>query len=592
MAGLLTWVLVGIVLYTSVAMGLKARGYLPESVKVSGPLTTIHTKRGRQLLNRLAKRERFWRAWGNVGVGIALVIMVITGIGVLIAVPAIIAQPEAGTFDNPQNILVIPGVNDFLPLSAAPEIVFGLLVGLVVHEGGHGLLCRVEDIEIESMGIATFALVPIGAFVEPDAEDQQTANRGAQTRMFAAGITNNLAVCVIAALLLIPIAGSIAVVGGAPVGDTVPGSGAAEAGLGNGDVITEIDGVAVENGSALDTALEANADEQLTVERRDGDTVQVDRRLLILGNADGFGDGITGTDPLSRVTAVNGTAVNTERAFASAVADQAVNRLDTTRGNQSFPIGAYIAELPADSALAEPADGAPSDGTPVVVTRLDDRRITNASGYESVREDLAAGTTVPVELYVDGERRSFNATVGADGDLGVPETVLADGYSGFVFDDFGVDPYPADQFLSWLSGENAAQFPAITSVLAYTANLLVLPFATLMDPTAFSYNFAGFTGDVTSFFVVEGPLSVFGPGVFLAANLLFWSWWINFNLALFNCIPAFPLDGGHILRASTESIISRLPIPRRRTVVTLITGGITLGMVFAVMLLVFGPVLL
>ncbi|MFC6721443.1 site-2 protease family protein [Halobacteriaceae archaeon SHR40] len=592
MAGLLTWVLVGIVLYTAVAMGLKARGYLPESVKVSGPLTTIHTKRGRQLLNRLAKRERFWRAWGNVGVGIALVVMVITGIGVLIAVPAIIAQPEAGTFENPQNVLVIPGVNDFLPLSAAPEIIFGLLVGLVVHEGGHGLLCRVEDIEIESMGVATFALIPIGAFVEPDADDQRAADRGAQTRMFAAGITNNLAVCVIAALLLIPIAGSIAVVGGAPVGDTVPGSGAAEAGLGNGDVVTEIDGTPIENASALDTALEANADEELTVERKDGDAVQVDRRLLVLGNADGFGDDIVGTDPLTRVRAVNETTVNTERAFAAAVEDRSVNTLVTTRGNQSLPIGAYIAELPAESALAEPADGAPSDGTPIVVTRLDDRRITNASSYESVRDDLTAGTTVPVELYVEGEQRTFNATVGADGDLGVPDTVLADGYSGFVFDDFGVDPYPADQFLSWLSGENAAQFPAITSVLAFTANLLVLPFATLMDPTSFSYNFAGFTGDVTSFFVVEGPLSMFGPGVFLAANLLFWSWWINFNLALFNCIPAFPLDGGHILRTSTESIISRLPIPRRRTVVTLITGGITLGMVFAVMVLVFGPVLL
>ncbi|MFW6435541.1 MAG: site-2 protease family protein [Halovenus sp.] len=592
MAGLLTWVLVGIVLYTAVAMGLKAAGYLPESVKVSGPLTTIHTKRGRQLLDRLARRERFWRAWGNVGVGIALVIMVITGIGVLIAVPAIIAQPEAGTFENPQNVLVIPGVNDFLPLSAAPEIVFGLLVGLVVHEGGHGLLCRVEDIEIESMGIATFALIPIGAFVEPDADDQQAADRGAQTRMFAAGITNNLAVCVIAALLLIPIAGSVAVASGAPVGDTVPGSGAAEAGLGNGDVVTEIDGIPIENASALETALEENTGEQLTVERKDGETVQVDRRLLVLGNADGFGDDIVGTDPLTRVRTVNGTPVNTERAFAAAVQDQSVNTLVTTRGNESLPIGAYISELPAESALAEPADGAPGDGTPVVVTRLDDRRITNASGYESVRDDLTADTTVPVELYVEGEQRTFNATVGADGDLGVPETVLAEGYSGFVFDDFGVDPYPAEQFLSWLSGENAAQFPAITSVLAYTANLLVLPFATLMDPASFNYNFAGFTGGVTDFFVVQGPLSIFGPGVFLAANLLFWTWWINFNLALFNCIPAFPLDGGHILRTSTESIISRLPIPRRRTVVTLITGGITIGMVFAVMLLIFGPVLL
>ena len=591
MFGLLTWVLLGVLLYTAVVMGLSARGYLPDSVSVTGPLTTIHTKRGRAVLNRIAQRKRFWRAWGNLGVGIALVVMAIAGLAVTLSVPAVFAQPDgAGTLQSPENALVIPGVNDFLPLSAAPAIVFGLLVGLVVHEGGHGLLCRVEDIEIESMGLALFTIIPMGAFVEPDPDDQQAADRGAQTRMFAAGITNNFAICAVAVVLLLPLAASVAVVPGAPVGTTIDDSGAASAGIDNGDVITELDGTPIENASELEAELDENSAETVEVDRRDAGSVTVDRRLLVVEHAEGVADGIVGTDPLTRLTAVNGTTVDTEPAFASAVADRPVATLETMdRGNATIPIGAYIAEVPEGTALAE-AD-APTDGTAVTITRIDDTRTANASAYESVLAERDPGSEVTVEAYIDGERRILNATVDEDSTLGIPETIVADGYSGFVFDDFGVDAYPAEQFLSFLDGSNAAAFPAVTSVLVYMANLLVLPFATLLDPTV-SYNFAGFNGEMASFFVVQGPLSALGGVVFTAINLLFWTWWINFNLALFNCIPAFPLDGGHILRTSSESVVSRLPVPNRRLIVTVFTSIVTIGMVFAVLVMIFGPALL
>ena len=56
MASVLTLVVAGIVVYTVVVMALNARGYLPESVTVSGPVQTIHTQRGRAFLDRLAAR--------------------------------------------------------------------------------------------------------------------------------------------------------------------------------------------------------------------------------------------------------------------------------------------------------------------------------------------------------------------------------------------------------------------------------------------------------------------------------------------------------------------------------------------------------
>ncbi len=586
----LTLVLVGIVLYTAIALALKARGYVPESVSLTGPVTTIRTQRGRALLNRLARRERFWRAWGNVGVGIALVVMVLAGFVVALTIVAVINQPEAQAVENPQNVLVIPGVNDFLPLSAAPEIVFGLLVGLIVHEGGHGLLCRVENIEIDSMGIISLAFVPIGAFVEPDATDQQAADRGAQTRMFAAGITNNFAVSAIALLLLVPVAGAVAVAPGAPVGDTLPGSGAEQAGLGHGDRITAVEGTPVENGSQLEDLLDETEGETLAVERADASDVTVDRRLLLVGSVDGIADGIVGEEPLTRVTAVAGTTVDTEAGFAAAVADAppVVTIATEDRGETELPIGALVAAADADGPLAGAAPDLPE--APFVITAIDDQRILAADELRDELDDLEAGATVTVETYtLDGTASEREVALGDTSTLGI---TVQDGYTGLLFDDFGVDPYPAENFLGILDGSAAGEnAPPVASVLVYMGLLLVLPFATLVDPDL-TYNFAGFTSDITSFFIVEGPLAVAGGGVLLAANLLFWTGWINLNLAIFNCIPALPLDGGHILRTSTASIVSRLPVERGRTLVTVFTLLVTAGMLGALLVVVLGPALL
>ncbi len=587
----LLWILVGILLYTSLAMALKSRGLLPSALKVSGPLLTVHTKRGREFLDWLATPKRLWRAWGNFGVGVAIVVMVGSFLAVIASAYGAITQPTMATFARPQDALVIPGVNQFLPWDAAIDIVIGLVVGLVVHEGGHGLLCRVEDIEIESMGLALFALIPLGAFVQPDEESQRDADRGGKTRMFAAGVTNNFLVTAITfALLFFIVASFITVVSGVAIGGVLPGSAAEDAGIERGDVLTAVDGQSVADEDEFAAALE-DADREVTVDRRDDDSVTVDRSLIVTRAViDAPID--TGT----KITAIDGTEVFTQSAFEEAIEGSEVIELETDAHDDPvrLPVGAFASTTAGEGPMHEA--GVPD--RPMLIHSVDGETTPTTDALVEVLGEANPGDTVEVVVYVgdgddpwNGERRAVDVTLDEHPDregarIGVGG--LQDGISGIVVDDFGIDPYPADQYHALLGGNGFGDDP-VTTFIQRTFAVLILPFASAIDPNL-GYNFAGFNSDVTNFFEVHGPLSA--GIVFGLVNVLFWTGWVNLNLGFFNCIPSYPLDGGHILRSCVDATLARLPGEFSPAVSGAVTTAISLTMIASILGLLFMPLLL
>ena len=589
------WVLTGVLAYSAVAMWLRNEGYLPDAVRVSGPVVTLRTLRGRAFLGRVAAPKRFWRAVANLGLGGALVAMVGSFVLILSSGLAAFRNAQPAAVQQPQNFLIIPGVNDFLPLSVAPEIVAGLAVAMVIHEGAHGLVCRVEDIDIESMGLVFFTLLPIGAFVEPNEEATQAASRGARARMFAAGVTANvLLTIVVFALLFGPVAGAVAPASGYAVGEVNPGSPAAAADLSQGDRIVAVGGQPVETSAEFESAM-ADAGDTVSLTVDDGDareTVRIDRELQIVGSAGGNALGVTIEGSPVTVASVNGEPVATESAFFAAVGGDERATVTTADGDSAtVPVGAYALGVQEDGPLHDA--GAPR-GEPLTVVSVGGERVVDDESLSAALGEREPGETVAVAAYgADGDRETYDVELDPhpNRDGGFVGVSVFPGTGGLALDDVGVSEYPAGAYLALLGGDGGAGTDGLAvggladSPLGLAFVALILPLGSLFG---LPFNFAGFTGGVTNFFVVEGPLAALGDGVFLLANLLFWTGWINVQLALFNCLPAFPLDGGRILRMVAEAVMSRIPISDRHAAVRTITVSSGLVMLAGLVAMIFG----
>nr|WP_321351652.1 site-2 protease family protein [uncultured Methanoregula sp.] len=239
------WILLILLLvaaYALIAYYIHKRKLWQDHITFYGPLMAIKTEKV-GFFDRFLPFSTFLRLYGTLGVLMVIVVSVLMTVMLLVAAQNIVTQRPALTMANdPKNVLAIPGVNDFIPFTFA--VWFGLIITMIVHEFGHAILCRVEGIRVKTMGVL-LAVIPIGAFVEPDEEDQEKSRGLAKMRMFGAGITNNILMGVLCFAAIVLLLGLAVPLSTPLVHGVYVDSPAYQAGVPPNSVILEVNGIHV-----------------------------------------------------------------------------------------------------------------------------------------------------------------------------------------------------------------------------------------------------------------------------------------------------------------------------------------------------------
>lgn len=554
------------------------------------PILMIRTTKGLKLLDVLARPKFYWRNFANLGILLMFAGMIAMFLVIALSDLALYTSflngnvPEPGKYNSARNLFLIPGVNEFIPFTWG---VIALIVTLVVHEFSHAILCRVEGIRVKSMGIL-FALVPIGGFAEPDdeqlfgpkektekelpltatieeieeweKEDQIrreteetkpeepesgpviSATRIQRSRILAAGVTANFSVAFIAFLLFFgPVLGAIAPLSDAMILGVNESSPADLAGLEEGMVITQINDTNITTAVDLQKYLETTSP---------GDTVRI-------------------------YAEKNDTSSIHDLQVASVPANYIGGVL----------VGGIVEGSPAESAGIE---------TGMTMVRINNTKMQSISSFVNFMETTKANQTIEVELLPPENytgNLTENGTVVFDLQLSSNSPENDRGFLGIIYGNNGVAEFPMLGISVWMPQaklylEALKQIPSLLTVPAGWIILFGLPIYGFAGE-----GFRGFSGTIMQFYQPVGWAEPLGIGIFWIANTLLWIGWLNFYVGLFNCLPAVPLDGGHVFRDYTYSFVYRLT--RNDSISERISNSITASfsmlILFSFVFMIFGP---
>jgi membrane-associated protease RseP (regulator of RpoE activity) len=154
-------------------------------------LILIHTPFGLEFFDKVAKWRiaKFYARFNTYLMPAITALAIFLIIGSLMVMFADAQAREGVRGVGPAANLLIPGFNPYLPITYG---LAALVITIIIHEAGHGIVARVHNIRVDSTGIVLFLGIPVGAFVNIEREELNRATLKQKSAVLTAGPLNNM----------------------------------------------------------------------------------------------------------------------------------------------------------------------------------------------------------------------------------------------------------------------------------------------------------------------------------------------------------------------------------------------------------------
>jgi membrane-associated protease RseP (regulator of RpoE activity) len=154
-------------------------------------LILIHTPFGMKFFDWVARTNaaKIYAKSNRYLMPLITALMLFLLISFVIAIVSFAPAREMTRDLGPRSIFLIPGLNPYLPVG---YVLISLIITIVVHEAGHGIVARVYNVKIESTGVVFFFVVPIGAFVNIEQKELEKTPLKYKSSILTAGVLNNM----------------------------------------------------------------------------------------------------------------------------------------------------------------------------------------------------------------------------------------------------------------------------------------------------------------------------------------------------------------------------------------------------------------